>query len=194
MHTSSTLPFVTPLTDESLVLAARAGNDEAFAQLVSRCSSVLQLLSQKYRRYGAEPEDLVQEGLLGLLSAVQTYQSGSGATFRTYSGVCIRNRMLSLVRRLSGGVSQVERLLGSEDTSSFPETVGEGPEAAFLRREEANMLQQRLQSCLTPLEYRVLLLHIGSYSYHEIAMALSITEKAVDNALQRVRRKVGKFS
>ena len=194
MHGFTTSGLLNPLTDEALVSAARGGNDEAFAQLVSRCSSVLQALSQKYRQYGAEPEDLVQEGLLGLLSAVQTYQSGNNATFRTYAGVCIRNRMLSLVRRLSGSALQAELLPEGDDSSSFPETAGEGPEAVLVRREEVALLRQRLQACLTPLEYRVLLLHIGSYSYREISSALSITEKAVDNALQRVRLKVGKIS
>lgn len=180
-----------PLTDDELVFAARENNHEAFSQLVSRFSPVLQQLSQKYRQYGAEPEDLVQEGLLGLLSAVQTYHSGGGASFRTYAGVCIRNRMLSVVRRLSGGDNRQEVLPNEEGRmDSFPELAAEEPETVLIRREEWQLLQQRLQAQLTEREYQVLMLHIGAYSYREIAAKLSITEKAVDNALQRVRRKV----
>lgn len=178
-----------PLTDDELVLAACHNNHDAFAQLVSRMSSVLQQLSQKYRQHGAEPEDLAQEGLLGLLSAVQTYHSGGGASFRTYAGVCIRNRMLSVVRRLSGADSQPN--IEEEEVDSVPESPTEEPEAVLVRREEWRLLQQKLRTQLTPLEYRVLMLHIGAYSYREIARQLSITEKAVDNALQRIRRKVG---
>ena len=182
--------FLNPLTEEELALAARDNPHESFAQLVSRFSPILQQLSQKYRQYGAEPEDLVQEGLLGLLSAVQTYHSGGGASFRTYASVCIRNRMLSVVRRLSDKDIRAD-LLPEEDEGmdSFPETMAEEPETLLIRREEWKLLQQKLQSQLSSLEYRILMLHIGAYSYREIAAELSITEKAVDNALQRVRRK-----
>ncbi len=191
MYDVSTQTFSNPLTDDELVVAARENNHEAFSQLVSRFSPILQQLSQKYRQYGAEPEDLVQEGLLGLLSAVQTYHSGGGATFRTYASVCVRNRMLSVVRRLSGADTRQDVLLEEEGgMDSFPELTAEEPEAALIRREEWQLLQQQLQTQLTELEYQVLMLHIGAYSYREIAAKLSIAEKAVDNALQRVRRKV----
>ncbi len=75
---------------------------------------------------------------------------------------------------------------------SFPELTAEEPEAVLIRREEWQLLQKELQEQLTELEYQVLMLHIGAYSYREIAAKLSISEKAVDNALQRVRRKVVK--
>ncbi len=191
MYDVSAQTFPNPVTDDELVVAARENNHEAFSQLVSRFSPILQQLSQKYRQYGAEPEDLVQEGLLGLLSAVQTYHSGGGASFRTYASVCIRNRMLSVVRRLSGADIRQDVLPEEEGQMySFPELTAEEPETVLIRREEWQLLLQQLQAQLTPLEYQVLMLHIGAYSYREIAAKLSITEKAVDNALQRVRRKV----
>ncbi len=193
MYDVSAQTFPDTLTDDELVFASRENNHDAFAQLVSRFSPVLQQLSQKYRQYGAEPEDLVQEGLLGLLSAVQTYHSGGGASFRTYASVCIRNRMLSVVRRLSGGEIR-QNIFPTEEgeMDSFPELMAEEPETVLIRREEWQLLQKQLQEQLTEREYQVLMLHIGAYSYREIAAKLSIAEKAVDNALQRVRRKVVK--
>lgn len=174
------------LSDEALVALSRESNDEAFACLVSRCTAMLRGLSAQYCRGLLDSEDLLQEGLLGLLSAVQTYSTAKSVTFRTYAYACMRNRMISALRRQ--GVEAES--LNSEDELLDVAATDVDPVSLVVRQEEAEQLKERLKERLTALEYRVLMTHLNGFSYREIASRLEITEKAVDNALQRVRHKL----
>lgn len=188
MLSASVVPAFRELSDDQLVSLACTENEEAFASLVSRYSSMLHRLSVQYS--GTSPldaEDLAQEGVLGLLSAVRTYRSGGEASFSTYACTCMRNRILSAVRRAQG----TPPLLNNPDESPVADTVSaDTPEALLVRREELESLRAHLRSALTELEYRVLMHYLGAYSYEEIAASLGISRKAVDNALQRLRRKL----
>lgn len=178
------------LSDEELAALSQGKNEQAFADLVSRCSSMLKSLAVKYSGI-IEADDLAQEGLLGLLSAAQTYHPSKAASFRTYAYACIRNRMISVLRQQSG---QSDLSFVDEDEPVSVSDVND-PAAVLLRREELTQLYTRLQRELSEREYRVLMTHLSGYSYKEIAEQLSISEKAVDNALQRLRRKlVSSFS
>lgn len=176
------------MEDEQLVRLAQEENEDAFVLLVTRCMPMLQRLSQKYCSVQLESEDFLQEGLMALLSAVRSYREGEGALFRTYAYTCARNRMISARRQLNG--EEEEPLSLSSDESLVPVDGDGDPERLLLRREELAALCSRLRDLLTPVEYRVLMLYLASYSYREIAERLSITAKAVDNALQRLRRKL----
>lgn len=181
------------MTDEELVMLAREKNEDAFVQLVSRYSSVLRKQAVKYRNAQIESEDLVQEGLLGLLSAVQTYRDAQQATFSTYAYACMRNRMVSALRRIVGWQNSAEAECFCADELYKTSPANDGDPVAFLvEQEEMDLLKKRLQVSLTNLEYRVLMLHLSAYSYHEISEKLQISPKAVDNALQRLRRKLMK--
>ena len=181
------------LTDEQLALLAHEGCEDAFSQLVQRCASIVRRHAAMNRSVQLEAEDLEQEGLVGLLSAVRTYQESGGASFRTYASVCIRRRMLSAVRR-AGAAKQIpssELISMDEGGASLEEpAVPTDPAVLLQQREDADRFQNRLKETLTQLEYQVLMLYLGAYSYEEIAQLLHSTSKAVDNALQRVRRKL----
>ncbi len=179
------LTGLSELRDEELAVLAHDKNEEAFTLLVSRCSGMLKALSDKYCTGAWDPEDLQQEGLLGLLSAVQTYRPETDVTFRTYAYACAHNRMISALRRK--GIES--ELLDTEDepVSDFGD---DDPASLLVRQEELLQLRERLRAGLSALEYRVLMAHLSGYSYREIAQQLGITEKAVDNARQRLRRKL----
>ncbi len=181
--------FVTSLNDlseEQLVVLAREKNEEAFTLLVTRCLGMLKSLSAKYCRDFSESEDLVQEGLLGLLSAVQTYHSSNKVSFRTYAYACARNRMVSALRRRNG--APMQSLDEEDELSDF---IGDtDPASLLVQQEETENLDKRLRDKLSSLEYRVLMARLSGYSYGEIAMCLNVTEKTVDNAYQRLRRKL----
>ena len=147
---------------------------------------MLRSLSSKYCCDGFDADDLAQEGLLGLLAAVQTYRRSETALFSTYAYACMRNRMVSALRRRHG---EQAALLVEEDEPSVI-SDGDDPAVMLVRQEEVRQLQKRLQQDLTALEYRVLMAHLGGFAYREIAQRLAVSEKAVDNALQRVRRKL----
>lgn len=176
------------LTDEDVVLLAREGNEDAFVLLVSRCMPMLQRLASEYRSAQLDFDDLVQEGLLALLSAVRSFREDKRVAFRTYAYTCARNRMVSALRQAGG--RDVEQL-AETDEPYLPAGNGQGdPAVMLLRREELENLCLKLRSLLTPVEYQVLMLYLGAYSYNEIASRLRIGVKAVDNALQRLRRKL----
>ncbi len=172
------------VTDDQLITQVQSGNEEAFDLLVARYAALLHRLSAHYgKASGVEAEDLAQEGLLGLLSAVNTYRVGGAASFSTYARTCIRNRMISVIRRV-----QDDRLVQCIDEE--PAVPEEDPAALMVRREEITALRSHLRSALSDTEYQVLMRYLGTYSYEEIASALSLERKAVDNALQRARRKL----
>ena len=177
------------MDNQTLPIAqAAAGDQEAFALLVHR---MMPLIHDQIRRLGCdglEDEDLAQEALMGLLSAVRAYRPDGGATFTTYATACIRHRLLSVVRRHGPRVGREQPL---EDSNDLPDTVVD-PTLQVQEREALDSQLARLQSRLTPLEYRVLLLRLGDCPYAEIAARLGITVKAVDNAIQRIRRKIGR--
>ncbi|MBR3778552.1 MAG: sigma-70 family RNA polymerase sigma factor, partial [Clostridia bacterium] len=131
-------------------------------------------------------EDLVQEALIGLLAAVRTYREGGGATFTTYATACIRHRLLSVARRY-GPVA--DREVPMENSPELPDITAD-PALRLQEQEDLGGLLERLRTRLTEREYRVLLLRLGDCSYAEIAARLGITPKAVDNAIQRIRRKL----
>ena len=181
------------LSDEQLAVLVRDSSEEAFSLLVSRCTGMIQFLATAFRQSGVDAEDLAQEGLLGLLFAARTFRENGGAAFRTYASVCIRRRMLSAVRRaghepaLSGaGWADADQT----ECSDAPGKAEIDPAQLVVQREDTQRLDNRLREILTSLEYEVLMLYFGAYTYEEIAQRLGIRTKAVDNALQRIRRKL----
>ncbi len=169
------------------VRQAAQGDEEAFAAVVRRMAPMTHALVQQYDALGLDREDLVQECMLGLLAAVRSYRPEGGAAFTTYAATCMRNRLASLARRY-GSRAQREQPLETED--EFPDPQDGDPAVRMQQQEDAVLWQQLLRRRLTPLEYRVLLSRLSCCSYEETAQQLGITKKAVDNAVQRLRRKL----
>jgi RNA polymerase sporulation-specific sigma factor len=171
--------------DTALVELAQQGDDRAFAMLVARCEPMLRAQVARFRSPYADAEDMQQEGLLGLLAAVRTFRADGGAAFRTYAAVCVRNRLLSAVRRYAAQ--------GAEQQAMPPEAWLQSaldPAARVLEQESAALLLTQLQERLTAREYAVFLRYLDGFSYAEIGDTLQLSLKSVDNTLQRVRRKL----
>ncbi|HIZ20003.1 MAG TPA: sigma-70 family RNA polymerase sigma factor [Firmicutes bacterium] len=180
------------MSDERLVARALQGDEDAFSTLVQRCVPMVKRQAGAFRGTEVEAEDLVQEGLMGLLSAVRTYNPDASASFRTYAGVCIRRRMLSAVKRLGAAKAiPASELVRMDEEGELLETAdaGEDPAQLVVEKETLSHLYSRLQKVLSEREYAVLMQYMGGYSYEEIARHLGVTPKSVDNALQRARRK-----
>ena len=183
------------MSEEQLCrLAGNAGDNDAFSLLVQRCIPMIRLQASKFHHRHLDAEDLVQEGILGLLSAVQTYRDDGQASFRTYAAVCIRRRMISAIRRAGADLSVIDSLDDTGESEPVAQEENSDPAHMLVRREDTQRLYNQLRQILTPLEYQVLMYHLGEYSYEETAHALNIGEKAVDNAMQRVRRKLSTFT
>lgn len=170
------------------IAQAAAGDQEAFALLVRRMMPLIQDQIHRLGGAGLENEDMVQEALIGLLSAARTYRPDGGATFTTYATTCIRNRLLSLARRNGPRMDHEQSL---EDSPELTD-ANDDPSRLLMYKEELDDLLSQMRIRLTEMEYQVFQMWMSGFSYAEIADHLGITTKAVDNAVQRIRRKMGK--
>ena len=178
--------------DASLALAAAGGDDEAFAALMERTVPMIKRFAAQYRNaYGIGQDDLVQEGILGLLSATRAYREGAGA-FSAFAAACIRNRMLSALRRQLP--ADGFELTDAEERLSDVPSGQAGPEQLVVQQERLSRLREQLLRELTPSEYRALMGYLSGQSYAEIASAAGVSKKAVDNALRRARQKLSSGS
>lgn len=178
--------------DKALLVSIRQGSEDAFSQLAAHYAPMIQKLATRFRNPLIDAEDLIQEGMLGLFSAAHHFQNGS-SEFSAYAFVCVRHRMLSAISRAS---RRQDHPLSDEDwkqemeRSSLEREEDVDPVQQLLRREEEERLSSQLREWLSEREYQVLLLYLDAYSYEEMAKQLGISAKAVDNALQRVRKKL----
>ena len=167
---------------------------DRYLQLVRACARPLFLA-------GGDSDDLIQEGMFGLLSAIRQFDPETGASFRTFAEHCIRMRLLSAVKSasrlkhlpLNERVS-LEQLSDdpSSQISALPEVFRQNPEDLVLARERTEELYAVFSQCLSRLEKSVLTLFLEGDSYRSIAEKLGKDEKAVDNAVQRIRRKLAR--
>ena len=182
---------------QSLAKARVAGAEEALAERYAR---VVRMCARPYFLAGGDSEDLIQEGMLGLLSAIREYDETKGATFKTYAETCIHNRIRSAVRSanrmknapLNDGVS-LEDVLSDESQSLGTNFYTRSPEEQVLARETENEFISAYSRCLSKLEANILRLYLDGLSYNEMAAASGRDVKAVDNAVQRIRRKLAKL-
>ncbi len=172
------------LTDEELISIALS-NEQAYSELISRFLPTVRRIARVYALNPSDQDDLFSEGLLGLMNSVKTFDKDKKASFSTYAGVCINNRMINAIKK-TDRISKREENLDDSVVSG-----GISPENILIERESVSELIEGLQY-LSPLERDVFLLYIHGGSYEKIASALGVTSKSVDNALRRVRTKMRK--
>ena len=187
-------------TDLQLQHRAAEGEREAEEALVGRYMQLVRACARPFFLAGGDSEDLIQEGMFGLLSAVRQYDPENGASFHTFAEHCIRKRILSAIRSasrmkhfpLNDGLS-LEQL--SEEVSlpfaAIP-AFQPSPEELVLARESTIELFSAFHDRLSGLEKKVLDLFLDGLSYQDIAQRLGKDAKAVDNAVQRIRRKMAR--
>ena len=176
------------MSDDELVLLAQNGDQAALNALLERYTATVHSVASCSFGASLETDDLAQEGMLGLLAAVYSYEPEKAASFYTYASVCISNRIRSAVRadtRLKH--SPLNSSVPLDDASRIP---GGNPEDLVVASEQAEQILSFLAKELTPLEARVLRAVLVGKSYRAVAEELELTEKAVDNALQRIRKKL----
>lgn len=190
------------LTDFELQALASGGDADAEEQLALRYSRLVRMCARPFFLAGGDSEDLTQEGMFGLLSAIRRFDADSGANFRTFAEHCIRNRIRSAVRSaarqkhqpLNDGVS-LEYILSEESQtqSAHFEPFSRSPEEQVLARESEKEFYSTFSRCLSPLETQILRLYLDGLSYREISEQTGRAEKSVDNAVQRIRRKLARL-
>ncbi len=179
------------MDDEELIILYRNGIQDAFTALSVRYIYVIKNKAAEFTGTAVEYDDLLQEGLIGLDNAVKSFDKNGGASFRTFAGVCIRNRIISAVRKANSSLNaiNVEAVPLSEQTDAPSSPITE-PERAVDAVERMGEIYREIREKLSELERNVLSLYLDGKSYEEIAGSLGITVKGCNNAMQRVRKKL----
>ena len=180
-----------PYTDQEAAYLAQRGDEDAAAYLIAHYLPVLRRQARSICPVGMEWEDLLQEGLIGFLFAISRYDPQREAAFKTFASRCALNRMLTAMEA-QGREKRAPKLPGfplEEGERPIP-SPGSDPEEIFIEREFLSRWREQLSTLLSPFEQAALKQYLSGYSYQEIALATNSTAKAVDNALQRVRRKL----
>lgn len=187
-------------SDEILCALVASGDREAEECLAARYSRLVRICARPYFLAGGDSEDLIQEGMIGLLSAIRGFRREKEAVFRTYAEVCIRNRVCSAVKTAARGKHSPLNQSVSIDSPQFgdapdhisPSSMSD-PEDALISREDRENQMNALHSRLSDFEKTVLELYLNGLSCREIARQTGKPLKSVDNAVQRIRRKAAPF-
>ena len=173
------------LSDNELL--ARCGEDhDAVRELVLRYTRLVRACARPLFLAGGDHEDLVQEGMIGLLDAIRGYSAEGGAPFECFASICIRRRMISAIRS-----ANARKHAPLNDALPLEQSGGQGsdPETALIGRERFASFMSVLRQRLSPAEQKILALYLEGFSYRQIADRLDRPTKSVDNAVQRIRRK-----
>ena len=192
-------------SDEILCTLTASGDRIAEEALVTRYNRLVRICARPYFLAGGDSEDLIQEGMVGLLAAIREYDSGKAASFRTFAEVCIKNRLISVIKAaardkhipLNNYVSfETPLFSGNGDHYAYgaADQLQEDPEAILLGREAFQERMRALEGQLSGFEASILRLYLNGLSYSEIAAEVNKSPKSVDNAVQRIRRKLAQQS
>lgn len=190
-----------PLPDETLCALASAGDREAEETLVTRYNRLVRTCARPFFLVGGDSEDLTQEGMVALIKAVREFDRSKEASFRTFAEICIRNRLYSVLRAAAREKHQVLNQSISLDTPYFDSnsyTSGtnhleqRNPEDFLIDREHTAALLSGVRKQLSEFEAKILGYYLDGLSCREIAQTVGKPPKSVDNAVQRIRRKVAR--
>ena len=190
--------------DHYLLALAKQGSSDAFDRLVKRYHSFVRLKASSYFLVGGDSEDLIQEGLVGLYKAIRDFRSDRESSFRNFAELCITRQIITAVKTatrnkhtpLNQSISFSYSATADGDPEPALDELLAGPSAhdpvnQVISSEELRALVACLSTALSDLESRVLALYLDGRSYEEIGERIGCDTKTVDNALQRVKRKVG---
>jgi RNA polymerase sporulation-specific sigma factor len=193
MTFSSTIGLMTE-DDSELVLMARKGENEALHTLLTRYEPFIRACSEFDGNIGVEADDLMQEGRLGLVSAMQCFRQDGGASFRTYACLCIKRHIYSAKRH-----ARRDKNFPMNSYVSFDDDVAKNeianfasanPEDIVISMERVAAVKDALAGMFTPFERRLFSLYLSGFSYNDMAENLHVSKKQVDNSLQHIKRKL----
>jgi len=192
----------TLLDDVCLQKLAAGGDRQAEEQLTLRYSRLVKICARPYFLAGGDSEDLTQEGMLGLLTAIREFDGGIGTSFKAFAELCIKRRLITAVKNasrmkhtpLNDGLSLEEILSDESQTHAAfpPEAFRRIPEEQVLARESVKEMILNYSRFLSRFEANILNLYLDGLSYKEMAEYVGRSQKSVDNAIQRIRRKLAR--
>jgi RNA polymerase sporulation-specific sigma factor len=188
--------------DEKLVLLAQGGDENAEEYLIRKYKDVVRSKAHLYFMVGADSEDIVQEGMIGIFKAIRSYNKTKQASFHTFAEICINRQIITAIKRatrlkhspLNTSVSLSKPLSDTEPDTTLEETLSSNsntdPEALFLLKEDMGYIEGNGSEIFSDLELTVWNEYLKGRSYLQIAEITGRSPKAIDNAIQRTKRKL----
>lgn len=192
------------MADEELVNGVRVGDHEALEFLMNKYKNFVRAKARSYFLIGADHEDIVQEGMIGLYKAIRDFRGDKLSSFKGFAELCITRQIITAIKTatrqkhipLNSYVS-LDKPIHDEDSNRTlwdKLTVNlSNPEEHYISQEEYHDIEDKISQILSDLERKVLMLYLDGRSYQEIAVDLNRHVKSIDNALQRVKRKLEKY-
>ncbi|MHC1786152.1 MAG: RNA polymerase sporulation sigma factor SigH [Christensenellales bacterium] len=192
------------LSDEEVVSLAQAGDQDALVHMLEQFKSLVRIKARSYFLVGADHEDIVQEGMIGLYKAIRDYRPDRLSSFHAFADLCIKRQIITAIKTatrqkhvpLNSYISLNKPVYDEESDRTLLDII-EGrvtdPEELYINQEEMNAIQSMMNEVLSKFERLVLVAFLDGKSYQEIALQLGRHVKAVDNALQRIKKKLVKY-
>lgn len=199
-----TLTF-TEMPDEEIVDLAQQGEQFAVEYLVDKYKNFVRAKARSYFLIGADKEDIIQEGMIGLFKAIRDYKLDKLTSFRAFAELCITRQIITAIKTatrqkhipLNSYVSLNKPIYDEESDRTLIDILSTtkitNPEEIIISREEFIFIEKKMGEILSSLEWKVLMAYLEGKSYQEIAVELKRHVKSIDNALQRVKRKLEKY-
>jgi RNA polymerase sporulation-specific sigma factor len=193
------------MLDEELIDDVRSGNTNALEYLINKYKNFVRAKARTYFLIGADREDIIQEGMIGLYKAIRDFREDKLSSFRAFAELCITRQIITAIKTatrqkhipLNSYVSLNRPIFDEESDRTLMDIIGEDsisdPEEMIINREEFSGIESKMGEILSELEWEVLSLYLQGQSYQEIAEELDRHVKSIDNALQRVKRKLEKY-
>lgn len=194
-----------PFSDEEIVEMSHSGDSAAEEYLLDKYKNFVRSKARSYFLVGADHEDIVQEGMIGLYKAIRDYRPDKLSSFRAFAELCITRQIITAIKAatrqkhipLNNYVSLNKPLYDEESDRTLLDVIVEGrmsdPEELIINMENVGNIRAKINEVLSGLEQEVLNAYLDGKSYQEIAEALGRHVKSIDNALQRVKRKLEKY-
>lgn len=190
--------------DEDLIQYIKSGDEQAQEYILNKYKPLVKAKSRAYFLIGADREDIIQEGMIGLYKAIRDYKEEKNSSFRGFAELCINRQIITAIKTatrqkhvpLNTYVSLNKPIFENESESTYIDIIQEGevlnPETLFIGRESRSFIESQIIKNLSRFETKVLFLYLQGRSYFEIAQVIDKSEKSIDNALQRVKKKIEK--
>ncbi|WP_425506992.1 RNA polymerase sporulation sigma factor SigH [Texcoconibacillus texcoconensis] len=190
------------LDDDHLVKYAREGDSAALEHLINKYKNFVRAKARSYFLIGADHEDIIQEGMIGLYKAIRDFQGDKQSSFKAFAELCITRQIITAIKTatrqkhipLNSYVSLDKPLYDEESERTLLDVICGShitdPEELLINQEEFDNIEVKMSELLSDLEQEVLMLYLNGRSYQEISVDLNRHIKSIDNALQRVKRKL----
>jgi RNA polymerase sporulation-specific sigma factor len=193
------------MVDEDVVEDARQGDARAQEYLIKKYKNFVRAKARSYFLIGADREDIIQEGMIGLFKAIRDFRADKLSSFRVFAELCITRQIITAIKTatrqkhipLNSYVSLNKPIYDEESDRTLLDVLSgvkiSDPEELIISREELGNIESKIGEILSDLEWKVLMSYLQGKSYQEIAVDLDRHVKSIDNALQRVKRKLERY-